>query len=268
MKPFLPVLLLLFVWHAADAQPDVHLPEKLKTVTLSDTIVSAAIDRTGDFYAITVTGQIQRFNKDGKLMLLYRADTLPTIFDPRDGARLFAYFREKQQYRYFDPSFSTLSSYQIDPAFSIQPWLICPSGEYKLWILDNADGSLKKVNVRDSEVEVEVVVDTLLIGDATAFKTMREYQNFVFLLNPRKGIFVFNGLGRHIRTIESPGIQSFNFLGEELYYLKGSSLQFFNLFTAETRALKIPRDYSDALLTDERMILFTPERIDIFPFRP
>jgi hypothetical protein len=268
MKTFLHLLLLPVIWNCADAQLDARLPVKIKTVTLSDTIVSAAIDRTGDFYAITVSGQIQRLNKDGKLMLLYRADTLPTLFDPRDGARLFAYFREKQQYQYFDPSFSTLTSYQIDPAFAIQPWLICPSGEYKLWILDGADQSLKKVNVRQSEVEVEVVVDTLLIRSATAFKTMREYQNFVFLLNPGKGILIFNSLGRYIRTIEARGIQSFNFLGEELYYLNASGIQFFNLFTAETRALKVPQGYSHALLTDERMILFTPERIDIFPFRP
>jgi hypothetical protein len=257
-----------FLWHTVDAQPDGALSGKIKAIPLSDTIVSAAIDRTGDFYALTVTGQIQRFNKDGKLMLLYRADTLPTVFDPRDGARLFAYFREKQQYRYLDPSFSTLTSYQIDPAFAIQPWLICPSGEYKLWILDGADQSLKKVNVRESEVEVEVVVDTLLIRSAADFKTMREYQNFVFLLNPGKGILIFNSLGRYIRTIEARGIQSFNFLGEELYYLNASGIQFFNLFTAETRTLKVPKEYSHVLLTDERMILFTPQRIDIFPFRP
>ena len=268
MKTFLHLLLLPVIWNCADAQSDARLPGKIKTVTLSDTIVSAAIDRTGDFYAITVSGQIQRFNKDGKLMLLYRADTLPTLFDPRDGARLFAYFREKQEYRYFDPSFSTLKSYQIDPAFAIQPWLICPSGEYKLWILDSADQSLKKVDVRESEVEVEVVVDTLLIRNATDFKTMREYQSFVFLLHSGKGILIFNSIGRYIRTVEARGIQRFNFLGEELYYLNGSDIRFFNLFTAETRTMKIPGGYSDVLLTDERMILFTPERIDIFPFRP
>jgi hypothetical protein len=85
MKTF-PLVFLLAAVLPATAQ------EKIKTLTLSDSIVNAAIDRPGDFYAITATGQIQRFDKDGKLSVLYKADTVPTLFDPRDGARLFAYY--------------------------------------------------------------------------------------------------------------------------------------------------------------------------------
>lgn len=256
-------------WLQGYAQsPAVDAGKRIRTIAIPGTIVSTAIDRTGDFYAISGSGEIRRFDKDGNLTSLYKADTVPTLFDPRDGARPFAYFREKHQYRYFNPSFETIGSYEIDPSFAIEPWLVCPSGEYKLWILDRPDQSLKKVNIRESDMEVEVVIDTTLVADASSFRIMREYQNFLFLLNPPEEILVFNALGRHIKTIEAPGIQSFNFLGEELYYMTGNRLEFFNLFTAETSELEIPRGYSDALLTDERMILFTRERIDIYPFRP
>lgn len=242
--------------------------EKIKTLTLSDTILYAAIDRPGDLYAITKQGQIQRFDPNGKLTLLYKAEKAPTLFDPRDGARLFAYYRDDQHYEFLNPSFVTTGSYKIDPSFAIQPWLMCPSGDYKLWILDRADNSLKKINVKSSEVELEVMVDSSLIKDATAFRTMREYQSFVFLLDPTQGIFIFNNLGQHIRTISQPGLRSFNFLGEELYYLRGSNLEFFNLFTTERRQLPVKPGYTESLLTDERMILISPDHIDIFAFRP
>ena len=242
--------------------------EKIKTITLSDSIISSAIDRPGDFYVVTKGGQIQRFDKDGKLMLLYKAARIPTLFDPRDGSRLFAYYRDDQHYQFLNPSLEATASYKIDASFAIQPWLICPSGEHKLWILDKADNSLKKVNVRDSEVELEVVVDSTLIRTTEVFSTMREYQNFVFLLDEGGRILIFNSIGRHIRTLETPPIRSFNFLGEELYYLKGSTVEFFNLFTAEKRQMDIARGYTDVLLTDERMILLNAERIDIFGFRP
>lgn len=267
-KSLLSLLLLMFASQASSAQLQFKAEDKIRTVTLNDTIVSIAIDRTGDFYAITDTGQIQRFDKDGKLTLLYKADQAPTLFDPRDGARLFFYYRDQQHYEYRNPSFEPISSFRIDPAFAIQPWLICPSGEYKLWVLDSADQSLKKIDVRASEVEVEVVVDPALIESAAAFKTMREYQNFVFLLHPGKGIYVFNSLGRLIKTIPAAGVQSFNFLGEELYYLQNGKLEFFNLFSTATRHLQVGKGYIDALLTDERLILFTPQTIDIFSFRP
>lgn len=242
--------------------------EKITSVTLSDTIVDAAVDRPGDFYVITQSGQLQRFDKDGKLTLLYKAKEIPTVFDPRDGARLFAYYRSDQHYDYLNPSFKVTASYKIDPSFAIQPWLLCPSGDHKLWLLDNADHTLKKINVRESEVEVEVVVDSALTGSPEAFKTMREYQNFVFLLNPKKGLYIFNGLGIYLRTVGGPGIRSFNFLGEELYYLKNRKVHFFNLFTADEREIDVDPVYTDIILTDERMILFTPGRIDICSFRP
>ncbi len=242
--------------------------EKIKTISLNDDILFTAVDRPGDFYTVTKSGQIQRFDKDGKLTLLYKAPTTPTLFDPRDGARLFVYYRNDQHYEFLNPSFEATSSHKIDPSFAIQPWLICPSGEYKLWILDKADHSLKKVNIREAHVELEVVVDSTLIQNAEVFKTMREYQSFVFLLNPDRGILIFNNLGRHIRTVEVSGIDSFNFLGEELYYVSSGNIEFFNLFTAEKRQMKIDATAADALLTDERLILINAEHLDIFAFRP
>ena len=267
MKIFL--VLLVFAWRVAYTQPEVIPGKKIKTLTLTDTIIASAIDRPGDFYVVTASGQLQRFDKNGKLLLLHKADQAPTLFDPRDGARLFIYYRGGQQYEFLNPSFEPLSSYRVDSSFAIQPWLICPSGEYKLWVLDKADHSLKKINVRASVVEVEVVVvDPASAGYTTAFTTMREYQNFVFLLDPSTGIHIFNALGKHLRTIPAEGIDTFNFLGEELYYLSNDKLEFFNLFTAETRHLDVPPGYTHALLTDERMILLTPHTIEIFVFRP
>jgi hypothetical protein len=256
------LVLFLFTFAAAPAQ------EKIKSITLSDSILYTAIDRPGDFYAVTKSGQIQRFDRDGKLTLLYRGEEPPTLFDPRDGARLFAYYRHNQHYRFFNPSFKTIASYRIDSAFAIQPWLICPSGEYKLWVLDQGDRRLKKIDVQASEVVVEVVVDTTVVEEVKDFTFMHEYQNFVFLLNPAKGILIFNTLGKHIKTIQVEGIKRFHFLGEELYFLKDGKLQFFNLFTAKMREVKTENGFMDALLTDERIALFKPLSIQIFPFRP
>src|SRR4051794_35418219 len=109
--------------------------KKIRTLEVSDTIVFATVDRPGNFYLIMKNGQIQKFDKDGKLMIGYKCNTVPTLFDPRDGARLFAYFRELKEYDYFNPSFDITGSFHIDPAFAIQPWLINASGENKLWVL-------------------------------------------------------------------------------------------------------------------------------------
>jgi hypothetical protein len=240
--------------------------KKVKTLEVSDTIIYATVDRPGDVYLVTLHGQIQKFDKDGKLIIVFRHKGAPTLFDPRDGARLFAYYRENQEYDYYNPSFEVTASFRIDPAFAIQPVLICPSGDHKLWVLDGEDHSLKKLNAKQDEVEVEVTIDSL--QHASDISTIREYQGFVFILNPKKGIFIFNGLGRHIRTIEEHGVHHFNFLGEELYYMKGNQLKLFNLFTAESRTIAQQKPSKIVLLTDERLFVINHLSLEIFEFSP
>jgi hypothetical protein len=242
--------------------------KKIRTIEVSDTIVYSTVDRPGDIYIVTKEGQIQKFDKDGKLIVVYRHKGPPTLFDPRDGARLFAYYRAMQEYDYLSPSFEIVSSFRIDSAFAIEPWIIAPSGEKKLWVLDNADHSLKIINPVDAQVEVEVIIDATLIEDATSFTALREYQNFVFLLNPERGIFVFNSLGKQIKIIPAKGITSFNFLGEELYFVMGDTVKFTDLFTAETREMKLDTKPRNVILTDERMVHVFFKSFDIFEFQP
>jgi hypothetical protein len=245
-----------------------HAQKKLKTVEVSDTIVYATVDRPGDIYIVTKEGQIQKFDKDGKLIVVYKHKGAPTLFDPRDGARLFAYYRNGQQYDYHGPSFDIVASYRIDSAFAIEPWLIAPASGQKLWVLDNADHSLKKLNPSEAQVEVEVIIDATLIEDATAFTYLREYQNFVFLLNPARGIFVFNSLGKHIKIIPVNGSTAFNFIGEDLYFLSGNEVRLTNLFSAESRSIKLNSRPKFIILTDERMVQIGHKTLDIFEQQP
>jgi hypothetical protein len=97
---------------------------------------------------------------------------------------------------------------------------------------------------------------------------MREYQNFVFLLNPHKGIFVFNSLGKHIKTIEVRGLRNFHFLGEELYYSKNGTLRFFNLFNAQTREVPLGELKGEVIITDQRMFVVRNTAIDIYEYKP
>ena len=238
--------------------------KKLKTVEVSDTIVAASVDRPGDLYIATRSGQSQRFDKDGKLLSLYRKNPAPTSFDPRDGARLFAFYRATASYDLLNTSFDIVGSYKIDSAFSLEPWLVTTSGDYGLWVLDAQDWNLKKVNVPTGTVPVETPLPPAISRQKSDFIAMREYQGFVFILHKKEGIHIFNSIGKHLRTLAIPGLTYFNFIGEELYYLQGGKLKFFDLFTTDTRELTLPAPASIALLTDERLFLIENTSVTLY----
>lgn len=241
--------------------------KKIKSFEVKDNIVSASVDRPGDLYVAFHSGTIQKYSVDGVLLASSTNSSLPTLFDPRDGARLFTYRKATESYQFLSPLLEEVSTTKINQAFAIAPYLACTFGDQGIAILDSADWSVKRVNLRTSIVNMEATIQSL-ISDKTKITFMREYQNFIFLLDKSKGILVLNSIGKVIKTIDASGLTYFNFLGEELYYLQDGQLKFIDLFTAETRSITLPEPCDVALLTDERLFLIQKNQVNVFGFHP
>lgn len=253
MKFFMVILLLCPLLVAGQQK-------KIRTLEVSDTIAFAAVDRPGELYIVTRSGQLQKFDKDGSLLNLVKPKNNVTLFDPRDGSRLFAFVRELRQYWIMNPSFEVNAVFELDSAFAIDPWLICASGDHNLWVLDASDNSLKKINTKTGSVTVEISAPVKARENITY---MREYQGFLFLLDRSEGILIFNSVGKLIRTLPGKNISFFNFLGEELYYPGAQKLHYFNLFTAEMRQTDWATGARFILLTDERQFVLRETAIEI-----
>lgn len=255
------IFFFLFVTSATFAQ------KKITSVNISDEILHAYVDRVGELYVVTKNGQIQKFDVNGQLISLYKRASAPTLFDPRDGSRLFAFFKESRKIEYLNPSFEVTAASLIDSAFVIDPWLACSSGDHNLWILDAADESVKKFSPATSSILVDVKVPEKAFLKFMNISFVREYQGFLFLLD-QNGIHILNGMGHYIKSISSTHLRYFNFIGEELYYPVNNSLVFINLFSGEQRQIPIAQPFQIALLTDERLFLIQSNSIDFFAFKP
>ena len=239
--------------------------QKIASVKITGTPMNAYVDRVGELFIMTSDGIIQRYSTEAKLLATYKGDAA-TLFDPRDGARLFTFYRDQRSVSYLSPTFSVTQKLTLDSAFVIDPWLAFTSGDYNLWIVDAADGTLKKLNPKEPRMLFESVLpDADRAKDLTAG---REYQGFVFLLDPKKGIEVFNTMGKWTKTLAQPGVPYFGFLGEELYYPQQEKLTFINLFNGEQRSASIPGPFQFAFMTDERMYVINGKTADFFRLNP
>jgi hypothetical protein len=240
---------------------------KIKSITLTSDVTSATVDRPGDLYLITDGANLVCYDTEGSLRTSGTLPIKPTIFEPRDGSRLFVWSADENAYLFFPPFLNFGDLQTPDSAFAIDPYMVCAAGDHDLIILDSADWSLKRINLKVNRVMYE----SALGGNAAALKNishMREYQNFLFILDRDRGIMIFNMLGNLLRTVEGKGIRYFNFLGEELYYADKDKLVFIDLFTTEERSSRIPYAADFALLTDERLYLVRNRKLEIFSIKP
>jgi len=226
-------------------------------------VTLATVDRAGDFYAITGNA-IYKFDSLGHRLDSVAVAAPVTLFDPGNGVRLLAYSRDKQEYVIYAPNLEERQRLPIDQSFAITPWLVCSSGDYDLVILDSADWSVKKVDIRRSVVTAEFILDPNLTANAD-FMSMREYLGFLFIHDRNNGIHVFNRLGMKLRTFAAQGASSINFWGEELYYYSEGKLHFTNLYTLETRTLPVDWPGRSIVLGTGTAMVVTEKGLEFHP---
>ncbi len=240
--------------------------KKVADVSLPAKPVYAAVDRPGDLYVVFDNAIVIKYDKNGKQLATRQLASVPTLFDPRDGVRVFAYDRKRQATASIAPDLSELEETPLHPEFAVSGWLVCPSkNEY--WLLDSTDVSLKKTREKGKAIAYEA---SFVKGQANVRQVsyLREYQNFLFVLDREKGIHVLNNLGREVKVFEEPNLPYFSFIGEEIYFPTAQGLQLVDLFTTEKRIIQLPHPATFALITDERMILVSNSKIEFLEFQP
>jgi hypothetical protein len=233
--------------------------KRIAAIQTPANVTYAAVDRPGDLYVVLSDGQALKYDKTGKQIGMIKFKTVPTIFDPKDGTRAFAYFRESQTIESIAPDLSFSDSSPIHPEFAVSAWLVCPS-KNEFWILDSADFSIKKTKGQGTAIAYEAAFAK---KDNPTY--MREYLNFLFILD--NGIHILNNLGKDFRKIDA-NVSWFSFLGEEIYYVSGNSLVLVDLYNTEKREIALPHPAKFALLTDDRMILVQDKSVEFFEFVP
>lgn len=253
-KNLLPLLLLI--------TPLLALAQKKITVIDIQDVASAYVDRPGDLYILHMENKISKFDTLGMPVANLSFEQKPAIFEPRDGARMFIYFADTKKGSFFSPE--TKQEFTIQNHFAIDPILVTSSGDNHVWIVDKADWSIKRFDPKASKIIAEASIDKTQFEGEPKIITIREYQNFLFVLEKNTGILVFNGIGKQIKKIEGKKIPYFNFLGEELYYQKDNKLIFYNLFDGTSHEEAADSKACYTLLTDTRKYVVYANRIDVW----
>lgn len=238
----------------------------IHTQSLNSEVEYVYVDRPGDLYLQFASGSIQKFDINGNHVDEFVPQQKITVFDPRDGARAFTYSQPSQWYSF--AYFGTLNKTPVNVEFAVEPILVCSSGDQDLWILDQADYSLKKINTARSTVDVEVYLPETLHTNPLTIRSFREYQGFLFLLDELSGIYIFSSMGKLLKHLEGDSISHFNFLGEELYYLHNNTLKFYDLFDTSTRQLQVDPSVRFLILTDERIYKIYQSRVEFHALNP
>jgi hypothetical protein len=254
----LVVFFLCLITHLTYAQRSGKLIKNIRVKSP----VQASVDRLGNFYVLQANGITKKISPEGVLIAQHKGQHVPELLEPWNPLRIFSYYRFAQRLEFWNYELKTMGTEPLDPSIAIQPVLVCPTPENNLWVIDQADRSVKKINQQTHHIDIEFRLST----EAGVPQAMREYQNLLIIRDDKNQIEIYTSVGNRIKYIQGTQIKNFNVAGEDVYYLDGDTIHFYHLFTEEKNQVKLSSDALFAIVTDERLLVVRKSRAEIFAF--
>ena len=201
-----------------------------------------SIDQTGHVYLADNSGNIYKYDASGKQAAVFSPPQTAKIqlLEAWSGLRIFCFQRDVQEYFFLNRFLTATGSYGFDPDKVGFAEMATPSFDNNLWVIDQADFSLKKYDITRNDIIMQTSLDLLLDRRTYRLGFMKEYQNKLYISDKTSGILVFDNLGNYLKKIEAQGIEYFNFYGDEIYFTQNHQLVFINLYNDTRRSIGLP----------------------------
>lgn len=242
---------------------------KVKSVKLDNRVVHASTDRQGNLYIASNNGDIDRFDKDANLAYHFSPDKKgnATLMEAWQGLRTFVFYRDFQQYLFLDRFLNNSTPFDIGNGLSTYFELGTIAGDNNLWLIDQQELTLKKLDIEISEFLIETPFNLNLDPDNFELTFMREYQNLLFISDKSSGVLVFDNLGNYLENLPITNLRHFSFFDNELLGLNatGDKVKQIDIYTKKERELSLPEpSYQFVFMENSRLYCIAAKRIDIF----
>lgn len=220
---------------------------------MSDTLLLPGITQM----SLTRQGQIVAANDRSTIFLLDSTGKVLYQFSPRrparihllegwNGLRIFAFYRDFQEFVLLDRFLLSDENLRIDPEKTGYARLVAPALDGNLWILDERSFELKKVDSKNQNSLFSTPLDLILSGKKYELTFMREFQNQLYITDLVGNVLVFDLMGNFRKKLPLTHAAWLAFDGEELYTTENDSLAFFHPFLLRKKKVPLPESVRGA----------------------
>ncbi len=196
-------------------------------------------DSYNNIYIADAEGIVSQYDSLGRKITFFSPGKKGKITS-MDGSRnvnIFLFYKNFQEFRLLNRFLTEISTTRINNNQIGFASLGALSQDNALWIVDEGDLTLKKVNLKFNQIIVNSSLLPVLPRSKNefVFTHFKEYSNNLYLSDRENGIFVFDNLGNYKTLIQAHGIDYFDFRDNYLYFLDGTKLTLLDLTNGQIR---------------------------------
>lgn len=225
-------------------------------------------DNLGNIYVI-VGNQLLQFDPAGKPKANFSENSLGELrsIDASNPMKLVLFYPDFGRIILLNSQLSIQSHIYLRQLGIEQASIACGSDYGGYWVFDRQDFQLKKV-----DLNLQVVYQSgdllSLTGLSISPNYLSEYDGFVYMNDPKNGIFVFDRYGTYYKTIPLKVPTSFQILKQELLHLSENKLMAFHLKSLAEREILLPLHDTviSARIENQQLYLLTSDSLTFYSF--
>jgi hypothetical protein len=269
MKKAIHTFTFLFVFVLAGAQTDTSFrPFK----TIRGDIAGFTVDNLDNIYLLSSTNQVKKLNANGDSMAVFndvKKYGKATLIDVSNPLKVLLYYRDFATIVILDRLLNVRNTIDLRKQNILQVRAIGQSYDNKIWVYDEMENKLKKID-EDGKLLLETPDFRLLFGEALVPQKIFDQDQYVYVYDSAKAVFVFDYYGALKNKIPIIGWKNFKVSDKFIYGSTRDSMHRYNITGLYTQEWKIPSELAQSIsfnFTSARLYAMKKGSIEIYSFQ-
>jgi len=269
MKHIFSVLLGLWVFAAANAQAD----SSFRSVrAVQGDVIAFTVDNLDNIYLLSSTNQVKKLNEKGDSVAVFndvKKYGKATLIDVSNPLKVLVYYRDFATIVVLDRLLTIRNTIDLRKQNILQVRAIGQSYDNKIWLYDELENKLKKID-EEGKLLQETPDFRQLFGEAPVPTKIFDQDQFVYLYDSTKGVFVFDYYGALKNKIAITGWKNFKVAGKFIYGSANNKLYRYNISNLRIEEWRMPDEIANSSsfnFTSSRLYALKNNRVEVYSFQ-
>jgi hypothetical protein len=235
-------------------------------------IVSFAADNFDNVYLLNSSDQLKKLNDKGDSVAVFnnvRKYGKVAQIDVSNPLRILLYYKDFSTVVILDRLLNIRSTIDLRKQDIFQVQAICLSYDNKIWLYDEFEHKLKKID-EDGKVLFATSDFRQLFDEAFSFSTICDQDGLLYLYDRTKGVYVFDYYGALKNIFSITGYNNFRTVGKFITGTRNDTLMRYQPSNLLFQEVKLPESFRKAqsiLFTATKAYALKKDELEVYQLR-
>jgi hypothetical protein len=240
--------------------------------TIEGDIKAFTIDNLDNIYLLSSTNRVKKLDANGDSVAVFndvKKFGQASLIDVSNPLKVLLYYRDFATIVVLDRFLNIRNTIDLRRQNILQVRAIAQSYDNKIWLYDEVENKLKKID-EDGKVLQETPDFRLLFGEAPVPQKIFDQDQYVYLYDSAKAVFVFDYFGTLKNKIQITGWWNLKVAGKYIFGSDNNKLYRYDIKTFRVDEWQMPEEIVQSAsfnFTSSRLYALKKNKIEIYLFR-